>query len=55
MVLRHSRITEVCHVISGNATLVTEGTLENGKPVSADNDAVKILNGPSTFGGAILK
>jgi|SRR5271157_2368450 len=53
--VEHSQITEVYHVISGNATLVTGGTLENGKPVPADNEAVKVLNGPSTFGGAILK
>jgi len=52
--IEHSQITEIYHVISGNATLVTGGTLENSRPVSAESQVVKVLNGPSTSGGAIL-
>lgn len=51
--LEHSEITEVYHVISGNATLVTGGALENGKPAPADSAVVKVLNGPSTSGSGI--
>jgi hypothetical protein len=52
--VEHSQGTEIYHVISGNATLVTGGTLENRAPVPADQGVVKLLNGPSTGGSAIL-
>jgi hypothetical protein len=52
--IEHSEITEVYHVISGFATLVTGGTLENPKEYAPDHPVVKVLNGPSTGGGAIL-
>ena len=52
--VEHSQITEIYHVISGNATLVTGGILENRTPVPADQAVVKLLNGPSTRGSAIL-
>jgi mannose-6-phosphate isomerase-like protein (cupin superfamily) len=52
--IEHSQITEVYHVISGNATFVTGGTIENKKETPATNVVVKVLNGPSTGGGAIL-
>jgi hypothetical protein len=51
--VEHSDITEIYHVISGNATLVTGGALENRAPVPADQPVVKLLNGPSTRGSAI--
>ena len=51
--IEHSEITEVYHVISGFATLVTGGTLENPKEYAPDHMVVKVLNGPSTGGGAI--
>jgi mannose-6-phosphate isomerase-like protein (cupin superfamily) len=51
--IEHSQITEIYHVISGTATLVTGGTIENAKPASPDSQVVKVLNGPSTTGGAI--
>src|ERR1700681_1105660 len=51
--IEHSNITEVYHVISGFATLVTGGTLENPKEYAPDHPVVKVLNGPSTGGGAI--
>jgi mannose-6-phosphate isomerase-like protein (cupin superfamily) len=50
----HSQITEVYHVISGNGTLVTGGTIENAKDRPADNEAVRILTGPSMEGTRII-
>jgi mannose-6-phosphate isomerase-like protein (cupin superfamily) len=52
--IEHSQITEVYHVIEGNATLVTGGTIENSREVPESSQVVKVLNGPSTAGGAIL-
>lgn len=51
--VEHSQITEVYHVISGNATFVTGGTIDMAKEVAADSQVVKVLNGPSTGGGAV--
>jgi mannose-6-phosphate isomerase-like protein (cupin superfamily) len=51
--IEHSQITEIYHVIEGNATLVTGGTMENLTEVPADNPVVVVLNGPSTRGGPI--
>jgi mannose-6-phosphate isomerase-like protein (cupin superfamily) len=51
--VEHSQITEVYHVISGNATLVTGGTIENPRESAPDGTVVKILNGPSTQGSAV--
>jgi mannose-6-phosphate isomerase-like protein (cupin superfamily) len=52
--IEHSQITEVYHIISGDATLVTGGTIENAKESAPDSQVVKVLNGPSSTGGAIL-
>ena len=51
--IEHSQITEVYHVIDGNATLVTGGTIENPRESPADGVVVKVLNGPSTGGGIV--
>ncbi len=51
--IEHGQITEVYHVIEGNGTLVTGGTLENPREVPAESPVVKVLNGPSTGGTAI--
>lgn len=51
--VEHSEITEVYHVISGNGTFVTGGTITGARPVAADNPVVTVLNGPSTNGGAV--
>ena len=51
--IEHSQITEVYHVIDGNATLVTGGSIENPRESPADSSVVKVLNGPSTRGGPI--
>ena len=52
--IEHSQITEVYHVISGNGTLVTGGTIQNSKEIPADNQVVTVLNGPSTNGGPVM-
>src|SRR5229473_1785227 len=52
--VEHSQITEVYHVISGNGTLVTGGTIQNAKEIPADNQVVTLLNGPSTNGGPVM-
>jgi len=52
--VEHSQITEVYHFISGSGTLVTDGTIDGVKPYPADSPVVKVLNGPSSRGGAIL-
>jgi hypothetical protein len=51
--IEHSQITEVYHVIEGNATLVTGGTIETPRESPADGQVVKVLNGPSTGGGQV--
>jgi len=51
--VEHSLITEVYHFIEGNGTFVTGGTIENAREVAADSPVVKVLNGPSTSGGAV--
>lgn len=51
--IEHSQITEVYHVISGNGTLVTGGTLDNQKEFPGESPVVAVLNGPSTGGTAI--
>lgn len=51
--VEHSLITEVYHVIEGNATFVTGGTIENAREMPPDGQVVKVLNGPSSGGGAV--
>ena len=51
--IEHSQITEVYHVMEGNATLVTGGSMDNTSEFPADHPVVTILNGPSTRGGPI--
>ena len=51
--VEHSLITEVYHVIEGDATLVTGGTIANPREMSPDSQVVKVLNGPSSGGGAV--
>ncbi|HEY1241223.1 MAG TPA: cupin domain-containing protein [Bryobacteraceae bacterium] len=51
--VEHSQITEVYHVIEGNATFVTGGTIQNAKESAPDSPVVKVLNGPSTQGGVV--
>jgi len=51
--IEHSQITEIYHVIEGNATLVTGGSMGNLSEFPADHPVVTVLNGPSTRGGPI--
>ena len=51
--IEHAQITEVYHVIEGTGTLVTGGTLDNPREISAENPVVTVLNGPSTGGSGI--
>lgn len=51
--IEHSEITEIYHMISGSATLVTGGIMENAHPFPPDSQVVEVLNGPSSSGGAI--
>ena len=52
--IEHSQITEVYHVISGNGTFVTGGTIENMKETPAESPVVTTLNGPSSGGGKVI-
>jgi mannose-6-phosphate isomerase-like protein (cupin superfamily) len=52
--IEHSQITEVYHIISGNGTLMTDGTIENAKATPADSPVVTTLNGPSSGGGKVI-
>jgi mannose-6-phosphate isomerase-like protein (cupin superfamily) len=51
--VEHSQITEVYHFIRGTGTFVTGGTIENARDVAPESNVVKVLNGPSTSGGAV--
>ena len=51
--VEHSQITEIYHVMEGNATLVTGGAIDNPREFPPDSVVVKLLNGPSTGGGAV--
>jgi mannose-6-phosphate isomerase-like protein (cupin superfamily) len=51
--IEHSQITEIYHVMEGSATLVTGGTIENQRESPPESQVVKVLNGPSSGGGAI--
>jgi mannose-6-phosphate isomerase-like protein (cupin superfamily) len=51
--IEHSQITEVYHIIEGDATLVTGGAIDNPRESSPDGQVVKVLNGPSTGGGVV--
>jgi len=51
--IEHSQITEIYHIMEGNATLVTGGAIENPRESPAESQVVKVLNGPSTGGGTV--
>jgi mannose-6-phosphate isomerase-like protein (cupin superfamily) len=52
--IEHSQITEIYHVISGNGTFVTGGTIENMRETPAESPVVTTLNGPSSGGGKVI-
>jgi mannose-6-phosphate isomerase-like protein (cupin superfamily) len=52
-VAEHDLVSEVYHVIDGSATLVTGSDIVDWKRRPADNEAVKLLNGPGGNGASI--
>ncbi|HWZ33044.1 MAG TPA: hypothetical protein VNX18_17000 [Bryobacteraceae bacterium] len=46
----HAQETETYIIVSGGGTLITGGTIKNGREAPADGEVVKVLNGPSTSG-----
>jgi mannose-6-phosphate isomerase-like protein (cupin superfamily) len=52
-VAEHDQVSEVYHVLDGSATLVTGPDIVDWKPRPADNEAVRLLNGPGGNGASI--
>jgi len=52
-VAEHHQVSEVYHVLDGEATLVTGSDIEGLKPRPADDRAVVLLNGPGANGSSI--
>jgi len=52
-VAEHHQVSEVYHVLDGEATLVTGSDIEGLKPRPADDRAVLLLNGPGGNGSSV--
>jgi mannose-6-phosphate isomerase-like protein (cupin superfamily) len=52
-VAEHHQVSEVYHVLDGEATLVTGSDIEGLKPRPGDDRAVRLLNGPGGNGSSI--
>ena len=52
-VAEHDQVSEVYHVLDGSATLVTGSDIVDWKRRPADNEAVRLLNGPGGNGASI--
>jgi mannose-6-phosphate isomerase-like protein (cupin superfamily) len=52
-VAEHDQVSEVYHVIDGSATLMTGPDIVGKKRRPADNEAVKMLNGPGNNAASI--
>jgi mannose-6-phosphate isomerase-like protein (cupin superfamily) len=52
-VAEHDQVSEVYHVLDGAATLVTGSDIVDWKRRPADNEAVRLLNGPGGNGASI--
>lgn len=52
-VAEHDHVSEVYHIISGSATLVTGPDLINGERRPATNENVRLLNGPGSNASGI--
>ena len=52
-VAEHDQVSEVYHVLDGSATLVTGSDIVGWKARPADNEAVRLLNGPGGNGSSI--
>jgi mannose-6-phosphate isomerase-like protein (cupin superfamily) len=48
--ISHSQVTEVFYIVSGSATLVTGGAIENERPFPPDTEFVRLAVGPSSGG-----
>jgi hypothetical protein len=48
--ISHAQETETYIIVSGGGTLITGGTIVNGRPSPPESEVTKILNGPSTSG-----
>lgn len=48
--INHTKVAEVYYVVSGSGTLITGTDVTDIKPVSADNELVKQIVGPSNNG-----
>jgi mannose-6-phosphate isomerase-like protein (cupin superfamily) len=52
-VAEHDQVSEVYHVLDGSATLVTGSDITDWKRRPADNENVRLLNGPGGNGASI--
>ena len=52
-VAEHHQVSEVYHIIDGSATLATGPDLVDAKARPADNEAVRMLNGPGSNAASI--
>lgn len=52
-VAEHHQVSEVYHIIEGAATLMTGADLVNAQQRPADNEAVRLLNGPGSNAASI--
>ena len=52
-VAEHDQVSEVYHVIDGSATLVTGPDIVGAQRRPANNEAVRMLNGPGSNGASI--
>jgi mannose-6-phosphate isomerase-like protein (cupin superfamily) len=52
-VAEHDQVSEVYHILDGAATLVTGPDIVDAKRRPADNEAVRLLNGPGSNGASI--
>lgn len=48
--IAHAQETETYIIVSGGGTLITGGTIQNGRPSPPESEVTKLLNGPSTSG-----
>jgi mannose-6-phosphate isomerase-like protein (cupin superfamily) len=52
-VAEHDQVSEVYHILDGAATLMTGPDIVDAKRRPADNEAVRLLNGPGSNGASI--
>jgi mannose-6-phosphate isomerase-like protein (cupin superfamily) len=52
-VAEHDQVSEVYHILDGTATLVTGPDIVDAKRRPADNEAVRMLNGPGSNGASV--